>query len=121
MLTKLAIGIYLYQLVLIHQIDITKPILETQDKLAHLRTSTLWVTRFLFLQLPVWTTFYWSANTFENGNTGLVVLQIIISLLFVIPVVWLFVNIKYENKSKKWFRLMFEGKEWTPVRSRWNY
>ena len=27
----------------------------------------------------------------------------------------LFFNIKIENRDKKWFRLIFEGKEWTPL------
>lgn len=114
-LTKLAIGIYLYQLILIHQVDITRPIVETQDKLAKLKNTTLLVTKLLLLQLPVWATFYWTQSTFENGNAGLIALQIFFALLLLIPAVWLFFNIRYENRNKGWFKLMFEGKEWTPV------
>jgi len=29
--------------------------------------------------------------------------------------IWLFFNIKYENRNKKWFQLIFSGKEWTPL------
>lgn len=115
LLTKLAIGIYLYQLILIHQVDISEPVLATQDKLARLKSSTLWVARLLFLQLPVWTTFYWNQSMLENGNMVLYIIQIAVTLLFTFLAVWLFVNIKFENRDKKWFRLIFEGKEWTPV------
>lgn len=115
LLTKLAIIIYLYQLILIHQQDISEPILETQRKLASLKSTTLWVARILFLQLPVWTTFYWNKSMLVNGNMPLYVLQIVITGAFLFAAVWLFANIKNENKDKKWFRLIFTGPEWTPV------
>jgi hypothetical protein len=115
LLTKLAIGIYLYQLILIHATDISEPILATQEKLSRLKSSTLWVARLLFLQLPVWTTFYWNNSMLENGNNWLYMLQIIITVSFAWLAIWLFINIKQKNRDKKWFRLIFEGKEWTPV------
>lgn len=115
LLTKLAIGIYLYQLILIHQINIDEPIVATQDKLARLKSSTLWVTRLLFLQFPVWNTFYWTKSMFENGNMVFYQIQIVLTLAFTFLAIWLFRNINYENRDKKWFRLLFEGKEWTPV------
>jgi hypothetical protein len=115
LLTKLAIGIYLYQLILIHQADISEPILATQEKLSRLKSSTLWVARLLFLQLPVWTTFYWNESMLENGNVWLYTLQIIVTASFTYLAIWLFFNIKYENRDKKWFRFIFNGKEWNPV------
>ncbi|MDZ4711811.1 MAG: hypothetical protein SGI89_05745 [bacterium] len=114
-LTQIAIVIYIYQLVIIHRVDINQPVMETQRTLARLRTSTLWVARILFLQLPVWTTFYLSAEMFENGNVMLLSLQIVVTHVFTFAAVWLFTNIKFENRNKKWFRLIFDGKEWTPV------
>lgn len=115
LLTTLAIGIYLYQLVLIRQVDISEPIMVTQDKLARLKSSTIWVARLLFLQLPVWTTFYWNKSMLENGTVGLYILQIVVTLSFLVIAIWLFLNIKYENKDKSWFRLIFNGREWNPV------
>ncbi|MEO8447552.1 MAG: hypothetical protein ABI528_08660, partial [bacterium] len=92
-LTQIAIVIYIYQLVIIHSVDINEPVVETQRTLARLRTSTLLVTRILFLQLPVWTTFYLSGKMFENGNVMLLSLQIVITLAFTFAAVWLFMNI----------------------------
>ncbi len=114
-LTKLAIGIYLYQLILIYQVDISEPILASQEKLASLRTSTLWVTRILFLQLPVWTTFYLHETMFQAENMPYLLLNGMITFTFAFFAIWLFRNIKYENKEKKWFRWLFAGKEWDPV------
>ena len=93
-LTKLAIGIYLYQLILIHQVDMSGPILEIQEKLARLKSSTLWVARFLFLQLPVWTTFYWNESMLSSSNFLLYIIQGIVTLSFTVIAVWLFLNIK---------------------------
>ena len=115
LLTKFAIGIYLYQLILIHQVDVSEPIVATQSRLTRLQSSTLWVARLLFLQLPVWTTFYWNKSMLENGNTFLYIIQIAVTLAFAFLAVWLFLNIRYENRDKKWFRLIFDGVEWTPV------
>ena len=115
LLTTIAIGIYLYQIILIQQADISEPVLATQNKLARLKSTTIWVTRLLFLQLPVWTTFYWNKSMLENGNIVLYILQIAITLLFTFMAIWLFKNIKYENRNKQWFGLIFNGKEWNPV------
>jgi len=115
LLTKLAIGIYLYQLILIGQADSSGPVISTQEKLAKLQTSTLWIPRLLFLQLPLWTTFYWNRSMLTNGNMALYLLQALVTLSFTFIALWLFFNIKWENRNRKWFRLLFNGKEWTPV------
>lgn len=114
-LTAIALFVYLYQLITIYQVDITEPIIRTQEKLASLKTTTLWVTRILFLQLPVWTTFWWN----ETMLTDWGILQWVVILFFTISftaiAIWLFFNIKYENRNKKWFQLIFSSKEWTPL------
>ena len=114
LLTAIAIVVYIYQLILIYQVDISEPVLKTQETLARLKTSTLWVTRILFLQLPVWTTFYLHESVIKSGNVPYLIINGVITLSFVYISIWLFLNIKYENRNKKWFRLIFDGKEWTP-------
>lgn len=114
-LTGLALYIYLYQLITIYRVDVTEPILKTQEKLASLKTSTLWVTRILFLQLPVWTTFYWNETMFSEWGFFQWLMQAIVTSAFTIIALWLFINIKYENRDKRWFRLIFEDNEWTPL------
>ncbi len=114
-LTTLAIGIYLYQLILINQTDIGEPVLATQERIARLKSSTLWAARLLFLQLPVWTTFYINQNMLKHGNDWLYAVQIIVTTAFTYAAAWLFFNIRYENRNKKWFRLILKGKEWDPV------
>lgn len=115
MLTKLAIGIYVYQLLLIQHARLDEPVIATQRRLATLQTTTLWIPRLLFLQLPVWTTFYWNKDMLEHGSSLLWIIQGPVTLLFTIAGIWLFVNIAPRNSHKKWFRLLFAGKEWSSV------
>lgn len=112
LITKVAIGIYIHQLILIHKTDISESITQTQERLATLKSSTLLVTRILFLQFPLWTTFYLHSGMLETGNAILFILQAVVTISFSYLAIWLFKNIKYENKDKKWFRLLFGGAEW---------
>jgi hypothetical protein len=115
LLTKLAIGVYIYQLILINRVDISDSILATQEKIATLKSSTIWITKLLFLQFPVWNTFYWTQAAWENGGLLWYIIQIPLTAAFVYLALWMFFNINYENRDKKWFRMIFKGKEWTPL------
>ncbi|MGM1430153.1 hypothetical protein ACS126_12910 [Sphingobacterium lactis] len=113
--TLIALWIYLYQLIKIYGVNIYDPILETQEKLVQLRISTLLSARILFLQLPVWTTFWWNQAMVADWNLLQWVTTISVTLSFSSAALWLFFNIKYENRNKKWFKLIFRGKEWIPL------
>jgi hypothetical protein len=115
LLTLIATIMYIYQLNLIYNIDFSTPILTMQERLAKLKISTLWAARILFLQLPVWTTFYLTRSTLMEGNTLLLLLQGLVTFLFAYAGIWLFINIDYKNRGKKWFQLIFKGREWTPL------
>lgn len=120
-LTGMALFIYIYQLVLIQTTDISDNIVKTQKRLAQLRSSTLLVTRILLLQLPLWTTFYLSGSRIMGGDLLYIMVNGVITALFTYVALWLFFNIRYENKDKRWFRYIFEGKEWTPVIDSMNF
>jgi hypothetical protein len=51
----------------------------------------------------------------KNGNVLLYVVQIIITISFTLLAVWLFFNIRYENRGKKWFPLILNGAAWSPL------
>jgi hypothetical protein len=52
---------------------------------------------------------------FASGNLFLWLLQGITTLSFTWLAIWLFFNIRYENKNKKWFQWLFKGREWQPI------
>jgi hypothetical protein len=115
LLTKIAIGVYIYQLYLINKIDISTSVVEAQERLARLQSSTLNVTRILFLQLPLWTTFYWNQTMIDNGHWVLWVIQGAVTLLFFGVALWLYFNVRIENRHQRWFQWIFRGKEWDPM------
>lgn len=114
-LTAVAIVIYLLQLYWIQQVDVSEPVVKTQEKIANLVSSTLWVTKILFLQLPLWTTFYLSAATILGGDVSYILINGAVTLSFTAVATWLFMNIRLENRHQKWFGWIFNGKEWTPL------
>lgn len=114
-LTGFALLVYVYQIVTIHRIDLTSPIAETQQDLIRLKKTTLLVTRILFLQLPLWTTFYWNEAMFEAWSFWQWAVQMSLTTAFTLLAGWLFLNIREKNRDKKWFRAIFQGREWTPL------
>jgi hypothetical protein len=114
-LTAIALFMYLYQTIQIYSIDITEPILKTQKTLLKLKTSTLWVARIMFLQLPVWTTFWWNESMINEWNLFQWSITAGVTLLSTITALWLFFNIKLEKSDTRWFKLIFKGNEWTPL------
>lgn len=115
LLTTIAIGIYLYQLIMISNVNISDSVIVAQKKLSKLKSSTLWSAKILTLQLPLWTTFYLSKEMIVSGNIIYILVNGFFTLLFVYSAIWLFTNIKYSNRNKKWFKLLFGGKEWTAI------
>ena len=111
----LAIGVYVYQLYLINDIDITGSVLITQEKIARIRASTLLNVRLIFLVIPVFTTFYSTSDMFTKENTLLWVVQSAVTMSFIFTGIWLFIHINYDNRDKKWFKLLFNGREWNPI------
>lgn len=106
-LTAVAIVYYIYQLDLMRKVDFGQPVLSIQKKLTRLQLSTMQVNRILFLQLPLWTTFYLHEGLFTMENSLFLIIQGLFTVSFTGLAIWLFFNIRYENRNKKWFRLLF--------------
>jgi hypothetical protein len=52
---------------------------------------------------------------FKSQNTALLMVNALVTVVFTLVAVWLFINISSKNAGKKWFKMIFSGKEWTPV------
>ena len=110
-----AIIIYIRHIILIKEIDNSESLVETQKKLAALQTSTLNIPRILFLQTSFYSTFFWSSQWIASAPASFWFITFPITLFFVWASVWLYLNISYKNANKKWFKILFSGKEWTSV------
>ncbi|MCR5890788.1 hypothetical protein LRS06_23975 [Hymenobacter sp. J193] len=115
LLTKLMVGLYLYQLVLVQCVDAGQSVVTAQRRVARLQASTLWVVRLGFLQLPAWTTFFWTEGLLRAAAPWQLALLLGTTLLFTLAAGWLFVNVRYQNRHRRWFRLLFRGPEWDPL------
>lgn len=114
-ITIIAIAVYIKHLVLISQVKYSGNIIYTQEKLAELQTSTLKITRILFLQAPFYSTWFLTPALLANTSIGWIIFQLVITGSLTFLSIWLFVNISFKNVNKKWFRILFRSSEWTNV------
>jgi len=110
-----AIIVYIKHLVLIAQIKESDSITYNQRKLAELQTSTLKITRILFLQMPFYSTWFITPTLLANAGTAELVIQVVITASLTFLSIWLYRNISFKNANKKWFRILFGNSEWTGV------
>ncbi|RZK39483.1 MAG: hypothetical protein EOO90_18405 [Pedobacter sp.] len=116
LVTIVAIGMYVNQIVLIQQIDRSEDVISMQQKLASLQSSTIKVVAICFLQLPVFSTWNITFDMINQRPLNFWLIQMPIVALFTFAGVWLFKNINVKNIDKKWFKLMFNGTEWKAMR-----
>jgi len=110
-----AIIVYIYHTVLISEIDNSESLIDVQEKTARLKASTLQATRILFLQAPFYATFTWNFQWMRESPGSFWLIAFPVALLLAIGAVWLYRNIHPRNSGKKWFKLLFSGREWTSV------
>jgi hypothetical protein len=111
--TVIAIINYIQHIILIGKIDYTESITGTQAKLAELQMSTIYTTRFTWLQMPFYTTFFWSNHWIMENDKGFWLIAVPVTLLFVLMTIWLYRNIIPENLHKSWMKkLMMMGLEY---------
>lgn len=113
--TVIAIVAYIRHIRLIRQIDNSGSLMEVQKKTALLQMSTIQIVRILFLPAPFYTILHWSPALIRNGPLPFFCISVPITLLFTFASLWLYRNIHYKNRHKKWFRILFSGREWTDV------
>jgi hypothetical protein len=113
LITLAAVIVYIKHVVLIRTINNTEAVVDVQKKIARLQSSTIQITRILFLQSPFYCTWFVSVYDVMTGHAGFWFITFPIAILFTIAAIWLYWNIDMRNKDKKWFRLLFSGAEWT--------
>lgn len=115
LVTLIAIGMYVNQVVLIRQIDCSENIMQMQQKLASLRTSTVKVIGICFLQMPVFATWNITLELINERPLNFWFIQMPIVVLFTFAGIWLFKNVDIKNMNKRWFKIMFHGAEWSSI------
>jgi hypothetical protein len=108
LITIAAIIAYIRHIVLIRELDYSQSITDTQKKLARLQASTF-RNRFILLQTPFYTTFFWSTEMIQSSVTKFCLIAIPITLLFTLVTIWLYKNLTPLKMHKKWVSYLLKN------------
>jgi hypothetical protein len=103
-----AVAVYIKHIVLIRQMDYSQSITDTQKKLSKLQASTF-NTRFLLLQAPFYTTWFWSTEMITDMGMKFWYISVPITLFFTLLATWLYINLVPQNMNKKWVRSLIRS------------
>lgn len=116
LITLLVTATYIRHNILIGQVRYDNPVTDTQQQLARLARSTFHSTAIAWLQLPFYTTWFWSSSWIREGGMGFWLIAFPITLLFTLIAIFLYRNISAGNLHKKWVKsLMMAGPEYSHV------
>jgi len=114
LITMIAIITLVKHVVMIRQINYSTNITDTQRKLSALQYSTINIFRISWLQMPFWSTWFWTSRWIHSG-INFWVTAFPITLLLTLIAIWLYKKISFENKEKKWFKFLMNSPEWNSV------
>ena len=106
--------VYIKQIVLIKRIDYGESVTAIQERLLRLQLSTVGIVRLLWLQLPFYTTFFWSSHWIESDRLFWLT-ALPITLAFTFLAIWIYRQLNSKNAEKKWFRILIGKKEWVSI------
>lgn len=109
------------QVVLLQQIDFSKPIVEIRKKIELVNSHGLLFVKLIFLSAPVWWSYaivgidlFLGVDLYVHLDPDFVVRYLVVNFLLIIPLVWLFNKLSYKNLHIKWIRKtigLFTGKK----------
>jgi hypothetical protein len=99
------------QLVLLQQIDFSKPIVEIRKKIEQVNSHGLFFVKLMFLSAPVWWAYvvvaiylFLGVDLYVHLEPDFVVRYLVVNFLLIIPVVWVSIKLSYKNLHIKWVR-----------------
>lgn len=99
------------QVVLLQQIDFSKPIVEIRKKIELVNSHGLLFVKLIFLSAPVWWSYaivavdlFLDFDLYVHLEQDFVVRYLVINSLLIIPLVWVFNKLSYKNLHIKWVR-----------------
>ena len=99
------------QVVLLQQVDFSKPIVEIRKKIELVNSHGLLFVKLIFLSAPVWWSYslvaidlLFGVDLFLHLDSDFVVRYLVINFLLIIPLIWIFNKLSYKNLHIKWVR-----------------
>ncbi|MFT3946702.1 MAG: hypothetical protein QM763_06980 [Agriterribacter sp.] len=100
----IAVGLYMYHLVLLNNFDNSQTVVSAQRALVELKFSNLKTLGILWLQLPVFSIWFMTNDWMHNSPGTFWLIQVPIVLIQLFIGIWLYRNLNYRNHQKKWFK-----------------
>lgn len=99
------------QLVLLQQIDYSKPIVEIRKKIELINSHALLFLKLVFLSAPVWwaypltaLSYLFNFDIYPHLDPDFVLNYIVVNALMIFPLVWFLSKLSYKNLHVKWVR-----------------
>lgn len=99
------------QVVLLRQIDYSKPIVEIRKKIELVNSHELLFVKLVFLSAPVWWAYpmvafdlFLGVDLYAYLESEFVVRYVVVNVLLIVPVLWLFHKLSYKNVDVAWVR-----------------
>ncbi len=99
------------QIVLLQQIDFSKPIIEIRKKIELVNSHGLLFVKLIFLSAPVWWSYaivaidlFLGTDLYLYLDPDFVLRYLVINFLLIIPLLWVFYKLSYKNLHIKWVR-----------------
>lgn len=109
--TLIALAGSIGQVTLLHQIDYAKPMVEIRKKIARVNSHGILFVKLVILSALVWWAYAILALDLFLGvdvsvylEPNFVVRYVVVNLLLIIPIVWFFNKVSYQNPPVKWVR-----------------
>ncbi|WMN07942.1 hypothetical protein [Marivirga arenosa] len=99
------------QLVLLQQIDFSKPVIEIRKKIELVNSHGLLFLKLIFLSAPVWWSYaivgldvFLGFDIYIHLEQDFVIRYLVINFLLIIPLLWFLNKLSYKNLHIKWVR-----------------
>ena len=109
--TLIALSGSIGQVVLLQQIDFTKPIVNIRKKIELVNSHSLLFLKLMFLSTPIWwsyvvvgSDYLFNIDLYKNVDADFVLKYLMVNSLLIIPMVWFLTKLTYKNLNIKWIR-----------------
>lgn len=109
--TLIALSGSIGQVVLLQQIDFSKPIVDVRKKIELVNAHGLLFLKLIFLSTPVWwsyvvvgSDYLFSVDLYARMDADFVLKYLAVNFLLLIPLVWFLNKLTYKNLHVKWVR-----------------
>ena len=107
--TLVALSGSIGQVVLLQQIDFTKPIVDIRKKIELVNSHSLLFLKLMFLSAPIWwsyvvvgSDYLFNIDLYNNMDPDFVLKYLMANSLLIIPMVWFLTKLTYKNLNVKW-------------------